>query len=104
MGQSLQDFIDLMTHANAKRYMGDCSRMWSQVRGLKLFSSQNTFGPMTPDQKVGNVNADSMYTKLYGKSNPSAADVWSRLRKSNEQADEIRNAQAATGNTSGQSS
>lgn len=99
MGQSAQEFMELMTYANAKRYMGDCSRMWSQVRGLKLFSSQNTFGPMTPDQKVGNVNADGMYTKLYGKSNPSAADVWSRLRESNNQAQEIRQAQAAGSST-----
>jgi hypothetical protein len=71
--------IQLNSAANIKRRMGDCSRIWRQARELRLFDTDNSFTQMTPDMKISGINANGMYSKLYGKSNPSAADVWKKL-------------------------
>jgi hypothetical protein len=89
----------LNSTANVKRRMGDCSRLWRHVRELRLFDSDNAFGPITPDMKIDGVNVNGMYTKLYGNSNPSAADVWKNLGNFNRTADEVRRASSANQRT-----
>lgn len=90
--KAVQKFLSLNSAANVKRRMGDCSRLWQQVRQVRLFDKQNAFGPMTPDMKLSGINANGMYTTLYGKSDPSAADVWKRLWQTNSIAEDIKNA------------
>lgn len=99
VSDSVQKMIQLNSTANVKRRMGDCSRLWRHVRELRLFDSDNAFGPITPDMKIDGVNVNGMYTKLYGNSNPSAADVWKNLGNFNRTADEVRRASSANQRT-----
>lgn len=93
--QSIQKMLSLNSAANVKRRMGDCARLWEQVRQVRIFDKDNAFGPMTPDMKLSGINANGMYTTLYGKSDPSAADVWKRLWTLNSIADDVRKANKA---------
>lgn len=102
-GCALQKFLQLNSAANIKRRMGDCSRLWRHVRQLRLFDTDNSFNQMTPDMKINGVNANGMYTQLYGKANPSAADVWSRLTDFNDTANSIRTASSANTTTNNSS-
>lgn len=85
----IQDALSITSAANVKRQLGDCARLWEQVRTLRIFSEKNTFGPITPDQKIDGINVNGMYSKLYGKADPSAGDVWKRLWTWRSVADDI---------------
>lgn len=95
--ESIQQWLSLNSMANAKRRMGDCSRMWQQVRNLRIFDGDNAFSPMTPDMKIDGVSANGMWSTLYGNSDPSAADVWKRLTTLNSIADDLKKSQKANG-------
>lgn len=51
---SFQKHFELLTHANIKRQMGDCARLWDQARRLQIFNpNQNTNGPIQNGQMEG---------------------------------------------------
>ena len=50
--------LNLIEKGNAWKQMGDCARMWSQVRRLKIYGSDNKYGPMTLSQRIGDTNPD----------------------------------------------
>lgn len=71
MCQPVSEMLDLVTKANVKRQMGDCARLWSQVRRLHLFSNENKYGPIRADMIVGDTNTDG--TPKQPVSNPQPA-------------------------------
>lgn len=58
LSSPMGEMLDIITKANVKRQMGDCARLWSQVRRLRLFSHENKYGPVVASQLVGNKNID----------------------------------------------
>lgn len=46
--------LDMIDKANVVRDLGDCHRLWSQVRRMRIFGSDNQYHPITADQLVGN--------------------------------------------------
>ena len=85
MSYPLSKTIDLVSKANVNRHLGDCARMWSQVRNLRLFSYENSFGQITADQIVGKTNVDGTPQDIVNIPNPTPADAldtsseWSSL-------------------------
>jgi hypothetical protein len=75
MAYPLSKTIDLSSKANVYRHLGDCARMWSQVRNLRLFSYENCFGPITADMIVGNTNPDGSPRDGINIPNPCPADA-----------------------------
>ena len=67
--------VDLMDKANTARMLGDCYRMWSQVRGLRIFSSDNQYGPITSDQLVENRMPDGTIKAVFNNSHPLPSDA-----------------------------
>jgi hypothetical protein len=49
MGRNIAKSIDLLDKANVARQLGDCFRMWSQVRNFRVYSSDNQYTPITSD-------------------------------------------------------
>lgn len=58
MAQPVAEMIDLSSKANVHRHLGDCARLWSQVRRLNLFGKENVYSPVTADQLVGDTYVD----------------------------------------------
>lgn len=75
MAYPLSKTIDLTSKANVYRHLGDCARMWSQVRNLRLFSYENCFGPITADMIVGDTNPDGSPRNGINIPNPCPADA-----------------------------
>lgn len=69
------EMLDLVTKANVRRQLGDCARLWSQVRRLRLFTSDNKYGPIRADQIVNNTNTDGTPQQLVGNPQPSSTDA-----------------------------
>lgn len=67
--KAFTEAISLAEQANVVRMMGDCYRMWQQVRRLRVFGPDNQYGPITSDQLVGGKNTDG--TPLQPVTNPS---------------------------------
>ena len=67
--------FELIAKANVRRQMGDCGRLWSQVRNLNLFSANNSFGPISPSQMVGDTYPNGLKTNEIKKPSPSAKDA-----------------------------
>lgn len=67
--KAFTEAISLAEQANVVRMMGDCYRMWQQVRRLRVFGPDNQYGPITSDQLVGGKNTDG--TPLNPVTNPS---------------------------------
>ena len=74
-GRSCSHTIDLIDKANTTRMLGDCYRMWSQVRGLRVYSSDNQYKPITSDQLVETKNADGTIRYGFKNSKPTPADA-----------------------------
>lgn len=75
MATPMAEMIDLVSKANVRRQLGDCARLWSQVRRLKLFGSENSYGPITADQLVGDTNSDGTPMNPIKNPAPTAADA-----------------------------
>lgn len=75
MCQPISQMLDLVTKANIKRQMGDCARLWSQVRRLHLFSSENKYGPIVASQIVSDTNTDGTKKKTVSNPQPKASDA-----------------------------
>lgn len=66
---------DLIDKANTTRMLGDCYRMWSQVRGLRIFGKDNQYKPITSDQLVENRMPDGTVRIGFNNSHPTPADA-----------------------------
>ena len=75
MGRSVAQQVDLLDKANVARMLGDCFRMWTQVRNLRVFGSDNQYGPITSDQLVKNRMADGTTRFCFKNSHPTPADA-----------------------------
>jgi hypothetical protein len=69
--------------------LGDCGRLWSQVRRLNLFSPNNAFGPINPSQLAGNQYPDGTPTDPLGNSTPNAGDANPDVKAAREAMREI---------------
>lgn len=58
MSPAISEMLDLTSKANVKRYLGDCSRLWSQVRRLRLFGSENDYKPVSIDMLAPTTNVN----------------------------------------------
>lgn len=79
MAQPLAEMIDLVSKANVKRQLGDCARLWSQVRRLRIFGSENAYGPITADQLVGNTYTDGTPMNPIANPTPTAEQASSTI-------------------------
>ena len=67
--------VDLLDKANTTRMLGDCYRMWSQVRRLRIFASDNQYGPIKSDQLVQNLMPDGTMKTTFAKERPTPSDA-----------------------------
>ena len=74
MCQPVSEMLDLVTKANVKRQMGDCARLWSQVRRLHLFSNENKYGPIRADMIVGDTNTDGTPKQTVNVTQPNVGE------------------------------
>jgi hypothetical protein len=74
MSQPVSEMLDLVTKANVKRQMGDCARLWSQVRRLHLFSNENKYGPVRADMIVGDTNTDGTPKQTVNVTQPNVGE------------------------------
>lgn len=81
--------FELIAKANVRRQLGDCGRLWSQVRRLNLFSPNNAFGPINPSQLAGNQYPDGTPTDPLGNSTPNAGDANPDVKAAREAMREI---------------
>lgn len=65
------DAIALVDKANVARMLGDCQRMWSQVRRLRIFGSDNQYSPITSDQLVPSKLPDGTPSKPLANPHPT---------------------------------
>ena len=75
MSSPIAEMIDLSSKANVKRHLGDCARLWSQVRRLRLFGEENSYAPVTPDMLVNNTHVDGTPMNPIAKPNPKASEM-----------------------------
>jgi hypothetical protein len=76
------EMFEIMAKANVRRQLGDCGRLWSQVRRMNLFSSNNAYGPVNPAQMVGNTYPDGTAKQPINNLRPTAADADPNIRAS----------------------
>ena len=81
--------FELIAKANVRRQLGDCGRLWSQVRRLNLFSPNNAFGPINPSQLAGNQYPDGTPTDPLGNATPNAGDANPDVKAAREAMREI---------------
>lgn len=75
MASPVSNMLELVTKANVRRNLGDCGRLWSQVRRLNLFGSDNKYGPIRTDQLVQKINPDGTPQDLMGKTTVSSTQA-----------------------------
>lgn len=69
------EMFEILAKANVRRQLGDCGRLWSQVRRLNLFSPNNAFGPINPAQVAGNQYPDGTSTNPVANLTPNVGDA-----------------------------
>lgn len=89
MAQPMAEMIDLVSKANVKRQLGDCSRLWSQVRRLRIFGSENAYGPVTADQLVGNTYTDGTPMNPIANGTPKAKEASTTIEAASKAKDAI---------------
>ena len=72
-GGAIAQTLDLVDKTNTVRQLGDCYRMWSQVRRLQVFGEDNQYGPIRSDQLVANKMPDGTARTTFGESHPTPA-------------------------------
>lgn len=73
--------LDLIDKANTTRSLGDCYRLWSQVRRLRIFGSDNQYHPITADQLVGDINPDGTLQNPIANPKPIPSDATKGIKK-----------------------
>lgn len=76
MSNAIQKKLNIITKANVKRNLGDCSRLWSQLRNMRLFSpNRNKFGPISPQQLTGSTTPQGTNTKPINNPSPCVSEA-----------------------------
>lgn len=82
MSNAIQKKLNIITKANVKRNLGDCSRLWSQLRNMKLFSpDKNKFGPISPQQLTGSTTPQGTNTKPIKNPSPCVNEASSTINE-----------------------
>ena len=68
----VSELLDLTSKANVKRHLGDCSRLWSQVRRLRLFGSENAYTVVPATSLTNGSNIDGSPMNPLAECRPSA--------------------------------
>lgn len=76
--------FELISKANVRRQLGDCGRLWSQVRRLNFFSPNNAYGPINEAQLVGNTYPDGTPISPINNPTPTAADADSNIQSAED--------------------
>ena len=84
MARPMSEMIDLVSKANVHRQLGDCARMWEQVRKLRIYGPENNFVPIRPDQLVGNKNPDGTPINPIYNPQPTVSDASVTVSQANE--------------------
>lgn len=62
---------EIMTYANIKRQMGDCSRLWDQMRRIDMYNpAQNATAPIPPSQVPGDVGPNGLDATVSSEDTP----------------------------------
>lgn len=101
MSQPVSEMLDLVTKANVKRQMGDCARLWSQVRRLHLFSNENKYGPIRADMIVGDTNTDGTPKQTVNTAQPSAFEASAAVANYHNQKTTRKQTKKSKSKTSG---
>ena len=72
MSPKISEMLDLTSKANVKRHLGDCSRLWSQVRRFRLFGSENAYAPVPAENLVDDTNIDGTPQQPLAQPRPEA--------------------------------
>lgn len=75
MSPAISEMLDLSAKANVKRHLGDCSRLWSQVRRLRLFGPENAYGLVPRSQLVGGKNVNGTPQKSVPDEKPPVSQM-----------------------------
>ncbi len=75
MAGTFSDAIALTDKAHVARQLGDCYRMWAQVRKLTIFGEGNQTKPITSDKLVEYKQADGNQSQVVAVTHPVPADA-----------------------------
>lgn len=92
MSPAMSEMLDLTSKANVKRHLGDCSRLWSQVRRLRLFGPENAYTVVSPADLHEGTNVDGTPTQPLGNPEPCAQDMTVTLNGLNQQPADLEEA------------
>lgn len=85
MSSAIKEKISIITKANVKRSLGDCSRLWSQLRNFNMFQSKNnTFGPISYTQLTGNTTPIGTNLQTVPNPAPDVSDATDTLQATYE--------------------
>lgn len=76
MAHAIQEKISIITKANVKRRLGDCARLWSQLRNFNMFDpTTNKFGPISFEQTVDGVTPIGTRLNVLVNGAPNVSDA-----------------------------
>lgn len=82
-GGAIAKTLDLVDKTNTVRQLGDCYRMWSQVRRLQIFGEDNQYGPIRSDQLVADKMTDGTARQTFAQTHPAPADTTQGINAGN---------------------
>ena len=71
----IADMLDLVTKANVRRQLGDCGRVWSQLRRMRLFGPNNSFQPVIASQTHPEIGTDGSPNNPVSRPNPTVSEA-----------------------------
>ena len=90
MSSKISENFDIISKGQVRRQLGDCARMWSQVRRLNIFSpSQNAHGTINPSQIVGNTTPQGTDMSPIANAKPSVNQASSTIAKAHDAKQQI---------------
>ena len=90
MAGTFSDAIALTDKAHVARQLGDCYRLWSQVRRLSIFGEGNKVAPITSDALVEFKQADGNPAQIVGVTHPKPADATAPVKRAKTIKDELQ--------------
>lgn len=86
MANAIQKNIDIITKANVKRRLGDCARLWSQIRNFNMFDpNSNAFKPIPYGQTVGGTTPIGTRFNVLVNGAPNVSDASATVQRIAEQ-------------------
>ena len=71
----IAEMLDLVTKANVRRQLGDCGRVWSQLRRMRLFGPDNSYQPVTANQTHPEIGTDGSPNNPVSRPNPTVSEA-----------------------------